>query len=451
MAAADVSALIDVASSPDPVSSPAEVTEETPVETPESETPEASEGGEAAEKVAAKADDKTDARTTPDAIRKALKALRDSSPENAPIARKLNDFVGRAQAYEKEFPKVADARNAKFLLDSVGGGDGIAKLQETVRSVNETDALLYAGDGKVLDSIYDDMKAAGKQEAFGKLASPFLDKLKENDPKAYVSAIRPHVFEGVVASGLPGVIEAIEQALGAKDGEGKPAPDMKVLTACANEMRKWFNAEEAANKSRSTKTVDPDRQAFEKERSDFETTKKKAFEGEVHGEWNRMNNQYLGEALKPYLKLPFAKNWNDATRVSVAKELMSTLLSELGGDKIYQSSMDALWSQKSPDKAKIIDTHKTKLGMIAKRIVKDVLDARYPGFSTVRGAPAPKPAGAKPAAAAPTGATKPIYQATKPATGDPNVDWNRTSDALYASGRFFDKKGVLRTWSPKYK
>jgi hypothetical protein len=35
---------------------------------------------------------------------------------------------------------------------------------------------------------------------------------------------------------------------------------------------------------------------------------------------------------------------------------------------------------------------------------------------------------------------------------DPNVDWDRDPDRLlYISGRFFDKRGQLRTWNPKYR
>jgi hypothetical protein len=156
--------------------------------------------------------------------------------------------------------------------------------------------------------------------------------------------------------------------------------------------------------------------------------------------------------LKPYLKLPFAKNWTDATKASVGREIIQTLLSELTADKTYQSQMDAFWSESKPDKAKIINYHKGKLDLIAKRIVRDVLDARYPGFASVKGAPPAAKRPGQPAAqpsAATSGPAKPIYQTTMP---KPDlVDWDRTTDNLFATGRFFDKKGTYRTWSAKYK
>jgi hypothetical protein len=449
-AVADVSGLLEAAASPSPA--PTETTvEETPTESTVEETSEkqeATEGGEGAEKTDK---DSVDARTNPDAIRKALKTWRDSSPENAPIARKLNYIVGHEKAYTEVWPTVAKAKEAKFLLDSIGGGEGLSTLQNTIKSVNETDAMLYAGDPRVLDNILEDMKKAGKVEAFGKLASPFLDKLRETDEKSYFTALRPHFFQGLIDSGFPDVLTSIEEALGAQV-DGKPTPNVDLLKRLAGDMRKWFTGLDKSIEAGRKTALDPDRQAFEKERTAFQTEKQKAFQTEVNSEWNRSNNQALGEALKPFLKLPFAKNWTDKTKVSVAQEITRTLLSELEADKSYQAHMDGLWSEAKPDKGKILSFHKNKLNLIANTIVQDVLDARYPGFSSVKGAPV-KPAAAtpaQPAAAATPG--KPVFQSSKPVTGDPTIDWDRTTDVMYATGRFY-KKGekMMRTWNAKFK
>ena len=455
MAAADVSALLEAASTPTPAPVTTPNTETTPEvdETPsevENQPTEASETGAEPTETPTE-QEKIDARKNPDAIRKVLRQLRDSSPENAPVARQLNNIVGRENAYAQVFPKVEDARQAKFLLDSIGGGEGLSSLQSTIKSINETDALLYAGDAKVLDSLLEDMKAAGKPEAFGKLAGPYLDKLAEVDPKSYGSTLRPHVFRSLVQAAFPDMLAGFDEALNGKDAEGKPAVNVEMVKHLAAEMKRWFNAEkQAVEGAAKSPKDDPDRQAFERERSEFQTQKQKAFESEVNGEWNRVNASALGESLKPYLKLPFAKNWTDATKTSVAREIMQTALADLNADKSYQSQMDALWSESKPDKAKIIDYHKRKMDLIKKRVVSEVLEARYPGFSSVKGAPQPaRPVATK--GAPQNTAGKAIFQATKPKTGDPNVDWDRTSDTLYTTGRFYDKKGVLRTWNPKYK
>lgn len=445
MAAADVSGLLEVASVQDSASATAEpaVNETTVAEA----TPEVAEGGEGAPETAPT--DKVDNRTNPDAIRKALKAWRDTSPESAEIARKLNYIVGHEQGYVKEFPTVQEARQAKFILNSVGGPEGIAQLQSTIKSINETDQLLYNGDPKVLDNILEDMKREGKLDAFGKLASPFLDKLKATDQKVYVSTLRPHLHAQLVEANLPSVISAMEEALYMKGEDGKPAPDLKTIAAAIAEQRKWFNwlDQEVKAAGKKDPELESRREAFEKERSDFQSQQTKAFQNEVNTDWNRINNVELGTALKPYLKLPFAKNWTDATKKSVANEIMSTFLADLKADKAYQSRMDSLWSEAKPDKAKIIELHEGKTKLIASRVVKDVLDARYPGFSSVKGAPVTKTPVAK--AAAPAGPVKPVFQTTMPKNED--VDWDKTSDVLFTTGRFFDRRGAFRTWNQKYK
>lgn len=457
MAAADVgdvSALLDIASSPspEPSSTPTPSPEpevEATVTEPSTETPET--GAEPTEAAAAGGDDqqKIDARTNPDAIRKALRSLRDSSPEHAPIARQLNDIVGREAAYKQVFPKVADAKQAKFILDSVGGSDGLAELQATIKSVNETDTRLYSGDGKVLDDLLSDMKSAGKGEAFGKLASPFLDRLAEHDPKAYAAALRPRVVENLVQSGLPDMLAAFDEALSAVGADGKPAPNIELIKGLVKEIQRWFNAEKSAVDGMKKSVSDPDRQAFEAERTQFQSERQKAFESEVTGDWNRVNNQALGEALKPYLKLPFAKNWTDKTKISIAREITNNLLSELSSDKTYQSQMDAFWSESKPDKSKIINYHRGKLDLMAKRVVRETLEARYPGFSSVKGAPSPNGA-KKPAVVAAPAPGKPIYQTSKPKEAD--VDWDRDpNQLLYITGRYYDKRGIFRTWNARYK
>jgi hypothetical protein len=442
----DVSGLLEAASVPTVEVTPQTTTEETPLEVPEGETPpESTETGEV--KTETGAAPTVDARTNPDAIRKVLKELRDSSPEKAPIARRLNDIVGHEQAYRAVFPKVADAKNAKFLLESIGGGEGLSALQQTIKSVNETDALLYAGDGKVLNTLYDDMKAAGHPEALGKLAGPYLELLRERDDKAYFAALRPHFFQGIVDSGLPDVLGGLEEALAAQ-ADGKPAPNVELMKALVGEMRRWYNGLDHSVKTNAKSALDPDRQALAKERQEFQTEKQKAFHTEVNTDWNRANNKALGAALAPYLKMQFTKNWTDATRHSVAREITSTLLSELGGDKAYQAQMDAFWSDPKPDKGKIVAFHQSKLDLVAKRIVADVLNARYPGFTGIK---APAPNGGKPPVAQGAAQTgKPVFQTMKPKHDD--VDWDRDPNQfLYITGRFYDKRGNFKTWNPKYK
>lgn len=437
-AVADVSSLLDVASAPPPTA-----VEEPIVESPESgesevETPES---GESQEK-APEGDKAVDARTNPDSIRKALKAFRETSPENAPVAKELHNIVGRYNAYKQEFPTVSAAREAKAILGAVGGTEGLASLQETLRSVNDTDSKLYSGDPRVIDDLIEDFKRENKLDAFGKLAQPFLDKLRTTDEKAYRAALRPHFFQGLVDSNFPTVLGALSEELGAEK------PNVDKLKGIVSNIAKWLDGERNAVESGAKANLDPDRQAFEKERTEFQTAKQKEFQASVNADWNRENSRVLGEALRPYMKLPFAKNWTDGTKQSLAREIMGTLLTDLTADKTYQSQMDALWNTKSPDKAKILDYHKAKVETIGKRIVNQVLENRYPGFrkatSTIKAKPATTTTEAPRAG-------RPSFITTKPALDQ--MDMTKDPDRmLLTTGRAYLKgSGKFVSWNPKDK
>jgi hypothetical protein len=442
-AVADVSSLIDIASEP-----ASTVVEETPVETAETvETTETPVEGETKAEASPEGEKPVDARTNPDAVRKALREFRDSKPENAPIARHLNNVVGRYEAYRQVFPKVADAQNAKVMLDAIGGTEGISGLQETIKSVNETDSLLYAGDARVLDTIIEDMRRENKLDAFGKLASPFLDKLQQIDGKAYESAIRPHFFQALVGAEFPETVQFLMEAL---SGE---KPNLEAAMKTLKSMDGWFNKLRNSIETADKSKLDPDRQKFEQERTQFQTERQKAFQSEVNTDWNRENNRVLGEALRPYLKLPFAKNWTDGTKQSVAREITSTLLEELTADKTYQSQMDALWSEARPDKSKIINFHKSKVAIIGPRIVKQVLENRYPGFQRSAGPMKPKPVAAAAAATTTTGTqrtgNRPSYVTSKPPLDQ--MDMDKDPDRMHLiNGRAYLKgSGKFVSWNPK--
>jgi len=447
---ADVSSLIDIASSPGvtPELPTNDATPEVPeLETPEPTETETPEAGEVKDKTPAEGDKPVDGRTNPDAIRKALKTFRDAAPENAPIARELNNGYGRYLGYKQVFPKVEDARNAKAILDAVGGNDGIAGLQETIKAVNNTDSLLYAGDPRVLDELIEDFKRENKLDAFGKLAAPFLDKLRTTDEKAYFNALKPHFYQGLVDVNLPGVLSSLVKVLSGDK------PDIESARSLLGEMTQWFNQLRDSVETGAKANLDPERQAFERERTEFQTQKQKEFQNSVNADWNQENNRVLRTALRDYLKMPFAKNWTDGTKVSVAREITQTLLEELTADKTYQSQMDALWSEANPDKAKIINFHKSKVEIIGPRIVKQVLENRYPGFqrSAVPMKPKTVP-GAKPATAtAPTTGLRPTFVSTKPSPEQ--MDMEKDPDRMHLMrGRAFLKgSGKFVSWNVKDK
>lgn len=414
-----------------------EVTEESPEGAAEpSEGIDASDGGD---------DKPVDARTNPAAVRNALKKLRDMGPEYAPIARQLNDAFGRHNAYKAAFPKVADAQNARALLDAVGGNEGFAALQEQVKAITATDEKLYSGSPEVLKDIYEDMKAAGKQDAFGKLAGPFLEQLRSVDEGAYFNAMKPHFYQGLRDVGLQNVFASLSEAL---TGE---QPNINGAKSILSNLNTWFEDLKTSVDSSSKQTLDPERQAFEAERQKFATERQAEFNNGVATDCDKHNNDSLLGALKQYTKLPAFKGWSKDSWVDLGQGLKQQLLSELTQDKTYQAQMDAFFSQKSPDKGKIVAFHQQKVDSMSARIVKQLLERRYPGYNKVGAKAAPKPGGAKPAVNATdaqTGKVQFNYQKSKPDWE--SIDWSADPQkTAYITGRAKLKNGQFISWNAK--
>ena len=292
---------------------------------------------------------------TPQEVRKALKAFKDADPKNAAMVKQLHGAFERHEAYKQTFPTVDEARAAKEFIDTVGGYEGYETLQNTLKSVEESDQLLYAGDGKLIDNIYEDMKSEGKQDAFGKLASPFLDKLKDVDPKSYYATLTPHYVASLEKSNLPGVIAALTHAL--ETGDEKSIGEAKAIVA---DMGAWFKdlkGEVAKAKQGPTPeqlALKAEREKFELEKKELQTNQTKEFQTGVAKETESASIKKLGNELGPILKSAYFKAFKTENLRPLANQLQLNLREELSKDKAYQLQMKALWGATKPDKQKIL-------------------------------------------------------------------------------------------------
>lgn len=411
-----------------------------------------------AEKSAAK-DEAPGDKTTPDNIRKALKSLRDADPKNKEAVKVLHGSFERWQAAQKIFPKgVTEMKAAKDFVDLVGGQEGYEQLNSTLEAVRASDEKLYSGDASLLEDIYEDLKSEGKTEAFGKLLTPFIDKVKSVDSDAYYAAFQPHFLAGIEEVNLNGALAGLVKTLTLPEG-AKPEDIAAALTKAkeiATGANDWYKNLKGKQEAAKTQKVDPervkldaDRKAFQDEQNKFKTTQSKQFQEGVSRECETYNNQSLGKELKDYLKMPFFKGFPRETLVDLGNGIKQHLFAELKADKVYQSWMTAQWKTKSPDKAKIVQYHNDKLDTIAANVVRDTIQKRYPGYAK-GGAAAGRVAAAADkkaattkidAAAAATG--KPIYVATKPKELDRTRD---PKQLLEITGKGYLPNGKFVTW-----
>ena len=365
---------------------------------------------------------------TPSNVRSALKTLK-ADPKNAAVVKELHGSYERWQAAKEVFPKgVAEMQEAKAFIESVGGPEGYQKMQQAFEQVAATDELLYAADSSLWDNVIEDLKASGHPEALGALAPSMLQKLKAHDSDAFYNTTIPVVADALKEVHMDAFVSQFNAALSAKNDKGETVPDIAKITSLVKSITDWYSDLDKDAKSRTTAPVDtPERKKFLAEKTAFEKTKadgvaadRTKFETGVAEECDKRNNVLLGKALGPFLKMPFFKDFPYETKVDLGNGIKDRLYAALKADKGYQIQMDAMWKQKNPDRAKMIQYHDAKIQAIANDIVTKTVQNRYPGYAK-GGSAAGKAAAAvvkkdtaTKAATQSVATGKPIYVASRP-------------------------------------
>jgi len=388
---------------------------------------------------------------TPANVRTALKAMRDADPKNAGVVKELHGSFERWNAAKQIFPKgVAEMQEAKAFIDSVGGPEGYQKMQDAIEAVTATDELLYAADPKLWDNVIEDLKASGHPEALGALAPSLLQKLKAHDADAFYNTTIPVVAEALKEVKMDSFVSQFNAALATKNDKGETVPDVAKITSLVKSLTDWYTDLSNDAKNRTTTPAEtPERKKFLAEKAEFEKTKtdaataeRKKFESGVAEECEHKNNDILGKSLGAFLRSkPFFKDFPRETIIDLGNGIKDRLYAALKADKAYQIQMDAMWKQKTPDRAKMVQYHDAKVQSIANDIVTKTIQARYPGYAK-GGSAAGKAAAAtvkKDAAvkdAAKSVATgKPIYVASRPA--------NLVRDAIKVGGKEYSSSDLV--------
>ncbi len=422
---------------------------------------------------AAKIEDLPGTEKTPQEIRKALKALRDSDPAHAAAVKQLHGSYERWEAAKGVFPGgVKEMQQAKEFLDLVGGHEGYEKLQSTVQAAEASDQKLYdpAQSASLIEDVVADLKQQGKLENLGTLTSAMLDAAKANDEKGYYKSFAPHFLAGLEEVNIPGAIEGLvnvfaDPDLASTDPAKASAAQARAISAAkgiADGMKKWYGDLEASHKKAKESEVSPERlkldeerKAFLKQQEDFKTNQTKEFQNSVAKACESVNNKTLGTELGPFLKMPFFKGFGRENLIPLGNTIKQNLYATLKADSAYQAQMKAMWGAKTPDRAKIEEYHKARVASIAKDLVRDTVQKMYPGYAKggaaagrVAAAEEKKEATAKAGAAADvdTASGKATYVAQKPKWEA--IDWDKDpKQLLYITGKAYLKgSGKLVTW-----
>lgn len=378
----------------------------------------------------------TDGRKLPDEVRKALKALRDSSPENAKAARALNDVYGREQAYKQVFPTVKDAVAAQGTLATVESYGGLDGIQATIAEIEEIDGLLQAGDSKAIDKIF---QAAG--DGFSKIAPAMLDKLQSSNPEAYSAAIRPHLVAAIGSSGLTDAFAAVMQAQQFAATPGASAEfKAKWEKDAATGLQKIHEYLSNLGKTpASTSATQPVQQndAFTKREQELATKEAAQFNTEVGNLANSKMTSSLSKALAPYLRNEL-KSVGREGRADVVQGIYDEIAKLAKADKVYQTTKDNLFKSKTKNAANIAQHMSAKFESVVADATKAVVNRRYGKGAAV----APKTTSTGTPAPGGTGSVqKPILVKELPAHSE--VDWSKTDDDMTIRGVRVLKSGKV--------
>lgn len=205
---------------------------------------------------------KTDDRTLPDAIKKAIKAIRTSDPATAKVVKQL---YYSDQEYRAAFPKPSDAVAAKTLIEQVGGPEGLQQIESERQEWTALDQKFEEGSGDFVKSI-----AEANPDAFVKIAPHAINEWATRAPEQYGYYANTVALNTLKQSGID------LRALAAAHGRYKDNPEAQgiiaeIHNALYDLKQKATDFEQKRTDPREEQLKQKETAFEQKRRADFET------------------------------------------------------------------------------------------------------------------------------------------------------------------------------------
>lgn len=379
----------------------------------------------------------TDGRKVDAVTRKALAALKKVDPA---AAKQLFADHGRAERIREELgvknlsEAVNKVRQMSATLESVGGEEGLTGLQSEVEDYRNEIAQFSNGDPALLTQLRE-----ANPEQFANMVTQGLEQMAQHmNAEQFDIAILPTMVARLDKAGwfssVPQLLELI------KEGKGQEAYDLTT------KMASWLNnAKGMVKKQLDLKNQkNPEREALDRDRAKLNQDKQEAFESSVSVDVNRSNNAVTAKLVEPFFK--DLKLQPDGRREFI-NALNSRIWKAMEKDASFQRAAKSLLAKGDKDRsARFVSAKFAELLPDAFRNLRNAMYPNYTRGGTRTSADAGKKNNAGGGAGggangkgngAGGGAAAVNYTGGKPNRDD--VDWARTSETLWISGRAYLK------------
>ena len=369
----------------------------------------------------------TPADATGKAIRDAVRRLSQTSPEDAKLLKQLADTHFReATGWKGSFQTPQEAAQAKSIIESAGGIEGIAAAQTRIQAYDQQDEAMKTGDPVVLDSFFEDFPQGAAQ-----LAPHYLAKLEAINPQALQAAVGPYAVSMLQQAGIVSHVDAML-------AETDPAR----AKAMAQQLSEWLKGQvQNASQMRQQPRANPEAGKIKQEREALNQEREQIFRT---GVTERVNSTVAAPITA--LVDQYAKQYklNDTQKAHYQKSLEQAVIAEMNGDQSYRKQAELRNAAKgrTPDGVASFIA-----GEFTRRAKDKAFEVAKAIYGAPKGTPGPVPGTGQPKAGQPqtTPQGGPLKISARPQ--DSQLDLNRPgADLLLIQGRGYLKDGRFVTW-----
>jgi hypothetical protein len=267
------------------------------------------------------------AKPSADPVKDAINKLKATDPKGAEALRREHF---QNTDYRKAFETPQAAREAKDLLESVGGADGLAAKEAELNDYAGVLTKLADGNPEVLDTVIADSK-----EGFTRLVPEANDRLKQVNPQAYMKERARLGSELLQEHNFPGAVKKLIAAIQRKDAMG-----WESALELSGQMDEWIAQVTAFGKREEQKPEnDPERVKLNKEKQEFQAEKQKEYTSKIAKAAEDVTNPMMSKALAPYLK---GKNLTFEQKGGIVREAWDDVIKSLTANKSFMSKRAGL-------------------------------------------------------------------------------------------------------------